>query len=353
MPFIKRKESRWQNVIQLSGIQMKSINQTDKMAAKEGESATGFETMLQLIGQTEEDTESLGLVNQPLILQQNPLMGHVLKHISLETPSFAQEPGAPILAKQVFNSPVPESFGNEPITSVEFKGEIAPDITTFLQATEGIGPVTEETAKDLEGFIQNSEDFGQNETQKVVQPSKHSSADIFTMINSTPTNQPMIYNEKVVPTQTVQANQFDQEVTKFLHSSIHVTGLEEGVEATFTLTPQHLGKVDVKVTIQDGQLTAEFLTSTPLGKELLESHVQALRSALETQGLQVGKIDISQQPSTHLNFMGAFSQKGESNGKQGQQDSRKRSEPVQLPTQDDYREYITDPGWVSQINTTV
>ena len=63
----------------------------------------------------------------------------------------------------------------------------------------------------------------------------------------------------------------------------------DGIEAAFTLTPGHLGKVDVKVTIQDGKLTAEFLTSTPLGKELLETHIQALRSALETQGLQLFK----------------------------------------------------------------
>jgi flagellar hook-length control protein FliK len=86
---------------------------------------------------------------------------------------------------------------------------------------------------------------------------------------------------------------------------------------------------------------------------LLESHVQVLRSALETQGMQVGKIDITQQTSTNFNFMGAFSQKGDSNGRPGQQDSRKRSEPVQLPIQDEYRDYITDNGWVSQINTTV
>jgi flagellar hook-length control protein FliK len=86
---------------------------------------------------------------------------------------------------------------------------------------------------------------------------------------------------------------------------------------------------------------------------LLESHVQVLRSALETQGMQVGKIDITQQTSTNFNFMGAFSQKGDSNGRPGQQDSRKRSEPVQLPIQDEYRDYITDTGWVSQINTTV
>ncbi|MDR7080074.1 flagellar hook-length control protein FliK [Neobacillus niacini] len=342
-------------MIQLSGIQMNGISQTGKMAVKEGEQATGFDALLKLIGQTEEeDAESLGLVNLPLILQQNPLMEPVLKHMSLEIPSFAQAQGAPILAKQVVNSPVPESFVKEPMTSAEKTGEIKLDAATFLHVKEGTGTATEQVVKDLEGLIQNSEDSGQNESQRESQTSKNSPADFFTMVNSSPTNQPIISSEKVKPTtQTVHANQFDQEVARFLISSINVTGMEDGMEAAFTLAPEHLGKVDVKVTIQDGQLTAEFLTSTPLGKELLESHVQALRSALETQGLQVGKIDITQQTSTNLNFMGAFSQKGDSNGRPGQQDSRKRSEPVQLPTQEEYRDYIIDIGWVSQINTTV
>ncbi|WP_045518445.1 flagellar hook-length control protein FliK [Neobacillus niacini] len=342
-------------MIQLSGIQINGINQTGKMAAKEGEQATGFDTLLQLIGQTEEeDAESLGLVNQPLIQQQNPLMEPVLKYMSLEIPPFAQAHGAPILAKQVVNSPVSESFVKEPLTSAGKTGEIQPDAATFFHVTDVTGTAIEEKVKGLEGLIQNTEDSGQNESQNAVQTSKNSPADFFNMVNSTPTNQPIISSEKVIPTiQTVNANQFDQEVAKFLISSINVTGMEDGMEAAFTLAPEHLGKVDVKVTIQDGQLTAEFLTSTPLGKELLESHVQALRSALETQGLQVGKIDITQQTSTSLNFMGAFSQKGDSNGRPGQQDSRKRSEPVRLSTQDEYRDYITETGWVSQINTTV
>jgi flagellar hook-length control protein FliK len=124
------------------------------------------------------------------------------------------------------------------------------------------------------------------------------------------------------------------------------------MEAAFTLAPKHLGKVDVKVTIQDGQVTAEFLTSTPLGKDLLETHVQSLRSALETQGLLVGKIDISQQSTTASNFLGHFSQKGDSQTRQGQQDSRKRGEQPLHKAQDEYRDYAPETGWVSKINTT-
>jgi flagellar hook-length control protein FliK len=341
-------------VVQLSGIQNISSNQPGKLARKEGEQDSGFDAVLQLIGQVEEkDAETMELLNQLSFPLLHPLMDSLSKPMLIE--NFPSQ-GEPIFAKQVLNHPVLESFKNEPSPSAGNMGELQLDAVTLFKVTEGTDTATDETVKGLEGLIQISEDSGQSESENAVQPNKNSPSEFITLTNSPPTNQPIISSEKVIPTtQTVQADQFDLEITKFLQSSINVTGMEDGIEAAFTLTPEHLGKVDVKVTIQDGQLTAEFLTSTPLGKELLESHVQVLRSALETQGLQVGKIDISQQTPTSMNFMGAFSQKGDSNGKPGQpgqQDSQKRSESVHLQTQEEYRDYITDTGWVSQINTT-
>jgi flagellar hook-length control protein FliK len=351
-------------VIQLSGIQMKSMNQTDKMASKEGEQAAGFEALLQLIGQVqgqqeEEEPLPFGFINQlvqPASLLQNaltsPILHQVGEGIEKHSPAVQVqvEPNLEMVKHTADNSLFHSTIKNQ-VTLEGQIGEMQSEVAKIHQE-----PVTGELVKEtgiLTHKVVTNEESNQIEMPNVNQTGRNSPVDAFSIVNTTPTNQSIISNEKVVPTQTVQANQFDQVVTKFLQSSMNVTGLEDGVQATFTLTPEHLGKVDVKVSIQDGQLTAEFLTSTPLGKELLESHVQVLRSALETQGMQVGKIDITQQTSTNFNFMGAFSQKGDSNGRSGQQDSRKRSEPVQLPIQDEYRDYITDTGWVSQINTTV
>jgi flagellar hook-length control protein FliK len=349
-------------VIQLLGVPVNGNSQTGKIAANVKEQAAGFEAILQLIGQIEEEnTESLGLVNQLPFLQQNPLMVPLLKQPTVQEPTASEEQGEVIFAKQQ-NAPVLESVVKESVTSVVKIGPNAAALSAGA-AAEGVngeakavmvrvvnGAATEEEM--LKGFIQNSEDSGRNETPNAVQTSKNAPADFFTMVNSTPANQPIIASEKAVPAQIVHANQFDQEVTKFLQSSINVTGFENRMEAAFTLAPKHLGKVDVKVTIQDGQVTAEFLTSTPLGKDLLETHVQALRSALETQGLQVGKIDVAQQSTTASNFLGHFSQKGDSQTRQGQPDSRKRGEQPLLQNQDEYRDYVTETGWVSKINTT-
>ncbi len=350
-------------MIQLLGISVNGIGQPGKIAANEKEQAAGFEAIFQLIGQIEEEhAESLGLDNQLPFLQQNPLMVPLLKHTSLQNPPVAEEQGEPILAKQSeWNAPVLDSLMEEPMTSAVKVGPAAGAAAEEMvigvngaaadEMVSGVnGAATEEEL--VKGIIQTSEDSGRNETPNAIQTNKNSPAEFFTMVHSSPATQPLISSEKAVPTQIVHANQFDQEVTKFLQTSINVTGSENRMEAAFTLAPKHLGKVDVKVTIQDGQVTAEFLTSTPLGKDLLETHVQALRSALETQGLQVGKIDIAQQSTTASNFLGHFSHKGDSQPRQGQPDSRKRGEQPLLQTQDEYRDYVTETGWVSKINTT-
>ncbi|MEH7273620.1 flagellar hook-length control protein FliK [Neobacillus vireti] len=344
-------------MIQLSGIQNNLTNQTGKVTAKEGEQASGFEALLQLIGQVqgqrqEEDTVPFGFINQlvqPPYQLQNALTGTNLHQVE---EGIVQVQVVPNIKNGKQTSEIPLFQSNiKNLAAVNGKtGEMQPEVATIFQE-----PLTGEFVKET-GIVTQKvaavEEFNQKELTDMNQTGRNSLVDDFTMVHSTPTNQPNLSSEKAGSVQTLQANQFDQEITKFLQSSIHVTGLEDGIEAAFTLAPKHLGKVDVKVTIQDGQVTAEFLTSTPLGKDLLETHVQTLRSALETQGLQVGKIDITQQSTTASNFLGHFSQKGDSQARQGQQDSRRRHEQPIIQTQEEYRNYVNESGWVSKINTT-
>jgi hypothetical protein len=205
-------------VIQLLGVQVNGISQTGKIAANEKEQAAGFEAILQLIGQIEEEnTESKGLVNQLPFLQQNPLMVPLLKQPTVQEPTASEEQGEVIFAKQQ-NAPVLESVVKESVTSVV---EIGPDAAALSAgaAAEGVngeakavmvrvvnGAATEEEM--LKGFIQNSEDSGRNETPNAVQTNKNSPAEFFTTVHSSPATQPLISSEKAVPAQIVHANQW-------------------------------------------------------------------------------------------------------------------------------------------------
>ncbi|MFF2448105.1 flagellar hook-length control protein FliK [Neobacillus sp. NPDC058068] len=156
-------------------------------------------------------------------------------------------------------------------------------------------------------------------------------------------------SDKPVFSVPVRATNFQQDVGQVFQAAIKVQEAKEGMEATFTLQPEHLGKVDVKVLIKDGNVTAEFLASTSLGKDLLQTNVQALHAALEQQGFRVDKIDISQQYSHLAN---SFSQKGDSNQRHGHHDSRKRNERYIQPKEEVYHDFPSEIGWSSQINTT-
>ncbi|MNP55863.1 Flagellar hook-length control protein FliK [compost metagenome] len=73
--------------------------------------------------------------------------------------------------------------------------------------------------------------------------------------------------------------------------------------------------------MQNGQLTAQFMTEHAFAKESLEQQMAQLRSALQSQGLQVSKLEVTQNTalSSHMYHDGR-----QSGGGAGQQQSEKR-----------------------------
>lgn len=66
--------------------------------------------------------------------------------------------------------------------------------------------------------------------------------------------------------------------------------------------PENLGTVRIELIQKDGVLTARLLSSTALGKELLDSQSQQLRQAFAQQNLTVDRLEISQalqDPARH------------------------------------------------------
>ncbi|WP_166237969.1 flagellar hook-length control protein FliK [Paenibacillus turpanensis] len=101
---------------------------------------------------------------------------------------------------------------------------------------------------------------------------------------------------KAEATYTVQADQFADEVSRFLFKGFSITDAKGFSEAKLILRPEHLGQVDVRVSVQNGQVVATFAAETLQGKESIESQLASLRNALQNQGLQIAKIEVSHQP---------------------------------------------------------
>ncbi|WNR46648.1 flagellar hook-length control protein FliK [Paenibacillus roseipurpureus] len=105
--------------------------------------------------------------------------------------------------------------------------------------------------------------------------------------------QAAIAADKTAPTVITAAN-FTEEMTTHVLKNMKITLSEGFSEAKLSLFPKNLGHIDVKITMQDGQLFAQFAADSLAGKQLLESQLPQLRQALLTQGLQVEKLEVTQ-----------------------------------------------------------
>lgn len=95
----------------------------------------------------------------------------------------------------------------------------------------------------------------------------------------------------------VRAGQLAEDISKFMLNKLRVQTGNGLTEARLSLTPEALGHVDVRLTLHNGQLVAQFAAQTAMGKDALESQLAQLRNILQTQGIQVEKIEVAQSPS--------------------------------------------------------
>ncbi|SEB46796.1 flagellar hook-length control protein FliK [Paenibacillus sp. GP183] len=99
-------------------------------------------------------------------------------------------------------------------------------------------------------------------------------------------------------TQTIYAANFAQDMTEHMLKNMKIT-LADGIsEAKLSLFPKNLGHVDVKITMHEGHLTAQFAADSLAGKQMLESQLPQLRQSLQSQGLLVEKLEVTQNLNT-------------------------------------------------------
>lgn len=88
-------------------------------------------------------------------------------------------------------------------------------------------------------------------------------------------------------------------------------------EIKIDLKPEFLGRMTIKLVVEEGILTARFLTENQQVKHLLESNLNSLRQSLEAQGIRVEKAEVNVQ----LNNGGLFD--GSESGKESKGEEAK------------------------------
>jgi len=119
--------------------------------------------------------------------------------------------------------------------------------------------------------------------------------------------------ENSKPEVSVNLRNFADDVSAFLLKNAKPGSMGALTEARLLLKPEHLGAVDVRITLQNGQLVAHFAAQQSAAKDALENQMTQLRASLQSQGYQVERLEVTHSPSL---------QSGMFQGEQGRQFSR-------------------------------
>jgi len=146
----------------------------------------------------------------------------------------------------------------------------------------------------------------------------------------------------------VPVENFGKEVGQFLINKLDIIKVQGMSEARISLNPQNLGSVDVQIKMQNGQLVAQFITEHAFAKESLEAQMSQLRSALQAQGIQVNKLEVTQNTSlsSHMYHDGRQSGQGSGAEQQGKRRDLTSSEEELLSVYDLNEEWNE---WVSEV----
>ncbi|GAA0134150.1 hypothetical protein YSY43_09900 [Paenibacillus sp. YSY-4.3] len=144
----------------------------------------------------------------------------------------------------------------------------------------------------------------------------------------------------------VPVEQFGKEMGAFLVNKFEVVKLQGMSQARISLYPEHLGQVDVRITVQNGQLIAQFVTEHAFARESLESQMAQLRLALQAQGLQVSKLEVTQNSSLSSHMYQDGRQQS-SDSQQQQNNKRREVREEDLLALGDLNDEWND--WISEV----
>ena len=86
--------------------------------------------------------------------------------------------------------------------------------------------------------------------------------------------------------------QMIREIADQILEKVKVTVTPETTSLEIVLTPEELGRVNLKVTEQDGMMKAVFTAENELAKEAIESNLIQFKEMLNEQGLKVESIEV-------------------------------------------------------------
>lgn len=84
-----------------------------------------------------------------------------------------------------------------------------------------------------------------------------------------------------------------RDIANQIIEKIRVAVKPDQTSMELTLTPEHLGKVNLSIQSKDGAMTAHFVVQNEISKEAIESQLQILKDTLDQQGIKVEAVEVT------------------------------------------------------------
>ena len=107
-------------------------------------------------------------------------------------------------------------------------------------------------------------------------------------------------NASQSPASTVDPEDLIEQIVK----KVEMLSKASNSEIKIQLKPEFMGKMIIKIAVEDGLVTAKFITESQHVKQLLEANLGSLRQNLESQGLKVDRTEVNVQLDNGGSFHG-------------------------------------------------
>lgn len=125
------------------------------------------------------------------------------------------------------------------------------------------------------------------------------------------------------------------ELPRVLLNPIKGSADTQGGTFRIQIFPEHLGHIDLLVTVEEGQLTAKMTTSSHLTKDVLETQLPQLRQQLTDQGVSIESLEIEWRDSRDAPERQAHQQQPESRQQHTFMESNQQESNEPEPVPDD------------------
>lgn len=156
-----------------------------------------------------------------------------------------------------------------------------PDNLTGKVTLQGFEQVVRQIVKTAEN-VENTETTDSSKTtQNTV------------VLTSQITNTPKTITITLPAEKGAQSEALAKEIQNLLNRS-QISNSPGTTKLLLKLYPENLGSIRIEIMQQDGVLSARLLTTTAMGKELLDSQLHQLKNAFASANIQMDRIDIAQ-----------------------------------------------------------